>query len=272
MNKALALSISLFAAIAALFAFAVITQAEHSWGSYHWARTGNPFTLKLGDNVSTAWDSYLAAASVDWNASDVLDTSVVFGATNPKRCKAVSGRVEVCNSTYGKNGWLGIAQIFVSGNHIVAGMVKMNDTYFKTSTYNTPGWRQFVTCQEIGHTFGLDHQDENFGNSNIGTCMDYTNNPARDDGAGTNLHPNLHDFEELALIYAHPDTFSTISAASNAGAGASALARSDDFENASEWGKEIRKDSRGRSSLFARDLGRGEKVFTFVIWADPADK
>jgi hypothetical protein len=29
-------------------------------GNYHWARTSNPFTLKLGDNVSSAWDSYSA--------------------------------------------------------------------------------------------------------------------------------------------------------------------------------------------------------------------
>ncbi len=32
-------------------------------------------------------------------------------------------------------------------------------------------------CQEIGHDFGLDHQDENFNNPNLGTCMDYTNDP-----------------------------------------------------------------------------------------------
>jgi hypothetical protein len=39
-------------------------------------------------------------------------------------------------------------------------------------------------CQEVGHTFGLDHQDENFNNTNLGTCMDYTNDPS------TNQHPN----------------------------------------------------------------------------------
>ena len=32
--------------------------ASHSCGNYHWARTANPFTLKLGDNVSSAWDSW----------------------------------------------------------------------------------------------------------------------------------------------------------------------------------------------------------------------
>ena len=50
-----------------------------------------------------------------------------------------------------------------------------------------------VMCQEVGHDFGLDHQDENFNNPNLGTCMDYTNDPS------TNQHPNAHDYEELDI-------------------------------------------------------------------------
>lgn len=106
-------------------------------------------------------------ASADWSKSTVLNTTVVAGSTNPKNCKGVSGRVEVCNSTYGNNGWLGIASISVTGGtHITQGTVKLNDTYFNTARYNTPAWRNLVTCQEVGHTFGLDHQDENFDNAN----------------------------------------------------------------------------------------------------------
>src|SRR4029453_1923478 len=65
--------------------------------------------------------------------------------------------------------------------------------------YNSNAWRQLVTCQEVGHTFGLDHQDENFTNANLGTCMDYTNDPS------TNQHPNQHDYDQLEAIYAHLD-------------------------------------------------------------------
>ena len=79
--------------------------ADHSWGPYHWARTANPFTLKLGDNVSSAWDSYLRTASTKWSLSSVLDTSVVSTLSN-RNCRATLGRVEVCNRTYGNNGWL----------------------------------------------------------------------------------------------------------------------------------------------------------------------
>ena len=33
-------------------------QATHTWGNFHWARQSNPFTLRLGDNLSSTWDSY----------------------------------------------------------------------------------------------------------------------------------------------------------------------------------------------------------------------
>ena len=106
--------------------------ATHSWAGYHWGRTSNPFTLKLADNVSPTWDAYLATTSSDWNVSTVLDTTVVAGGKNVKTCRATSGQVEVCSSAYGKTGWLGVAQVWVSGPHIVQGTVKVNDTYFNT--------------------------------------------------------------------------------------------------------------------------------------------
>ena len=248
-----------FVAVAVVLAVTLGTAAyaSHSWGSYHWARTANPFTLKLGDNMSAAWDAHLAVASVDWSASSVLDTTVVSGGTNPKRCKAVSGRVEVCNSKYGNNGWLGIAQIWASGNHITKGAVKLNDFYFNMPTYNTPAWRQFVICQEVGHTLGLDHQDENFDNPNLGTCMDYTSDPS------TNQHPNTHDYEQLEAIYIHLDSVTTVGQALPNGNRAGV-----DLENPTEWGQAVRQSKDGRNSLYERDLGRGNKVFTFVIWAN----
>src|SRR5206468_5527238 len=119
---------------------------------------------------SSAWDSYLATTSSDWSASSVLNTTIVAGSAKPRNCRPTSGRVEVCDASYGNTGWLGVAQIWISGGtHITQGTVKLNDTYFNTATYDTPGWRNLVTCQEVGHTFGLDHQDTNFDNKNLGT-------------------------------------------------------------------------------------------------------
>src|SRR5688572_31754287 len=53
------------------------------------------------------------------------------------KCRPTAGRIEVCNAAYGNNGWLGIAQIWISGAHITQGTTKLNDTYFNTDTYNT---------------------------------------------------------------------------------------------------------------------------------------
>src|SRR3989338_8804955 len=231
--------------------------ANHTWGPYHWFRTANPFTVTAGDNVSSAWDSYLAAAASDWSLSSVLDVAVLPGMASAKTCKPKVGRVEVCNSKYGRNGWLGIASIWISGEHIAQGTVKMNDTYFSTRTYNTPAWRSLVVCQEIGHTFGLDHQDENFTNANLGTCMDYTNDPS------ANQHPDLHDYEMLETIYAHLDgTSATVQSTVQNG-------NDIDTNNEKEWGKELKRSKDGRTSLFKRDLGKGKSVFTHVFWAEP---
>lgn len=282
MHRTHSLSISLrtvrffiLAALAcAVFAWAQPAHADHAWGNYHWSRTSNTFTVKLGDNLTASWDAYLATASSDWSASTVLDTTVAVGNTNdkrgrntPKNCTPTSGRVEVCNASYGSTGWLGIATVWASGNHITQGTVKLNDTYFKTSKYNTPAWKQFVMCQEIGHTFGLAHQDEGFNNLNRGSCMDYTNNPERNDGSGDNQHPNQHDFDQLIAIYAdHLDGSTTLRTATTP------AAANTDAEPASEQiGRAARAPREARVSRFERDLGNGDKVFTFVVWADDAE-
>ncbi len=268
-NKALAIATALL--LIATFS-TVTANASHSWGGYHWARTANPFTLSLGHNVSINWDSYLLTTSGAWTRSPVLDTTIVSGLGG-KTCKATAGQVQVCNKLYGKNGWLGIASIWISGKHITAGTVKVNDTYFNTTKYNTSAWKNLVMCQEVGHTLGLDHNDGLYTGPNNGTCMDYTNVP----GGGlvgsvnygpTNEFPNDHDYEQLGIIYANFDTTTTVKAttASTASNGNSANESNDD---PSSWGKARgSKDSRGRSSQFEKDLGNGEKLITFVIWTD----
>jgi hypothetical protein len=201
-------------AVATIAALAVIATpaalANHSWNGYHWARTSNPFTLKLGDNVSGAWDSMLRTASTDWSKSTVLDTTVVAGSTRPKPCKATLGRVEVCSASYGNTGWLGVATIWLQSGtkHIVQGTVKNNDFYFGGSSYqyNNTAQMQHVVCQEVGHTLGLDHQDES--GISLNTCMDYYHNTSASDTKST--HPNSHDYAELSTIYQHLDSTTTI--------------------------------------------------------------
>lgn len=239
--------------------------ADHAWGNYHWARTDNPFTLLAGDNVDGNWDGYLNGAIADWNKSTVLDLVKVAGGTRPKNCRPTAGRIEVCNARYGNNGWLGIAQIWITGGtHITQGITKLNDTYFATATYNTPAWRRLVACQEIAHDFGLDHQDENFDNPNLGSCMDYTSDP---DGPPSNEHPNSHDYQMVESIYSHVDSIATVGAA--AMHGSPAAMNQIEFDGPRQWGRLMRTSRNGRVQIYELDFGRGHKVVTHVFWADP---
>jgi len=234
--------------------------ASHSWDTYHWARTTNPFTVKLGDNVTSAWDSYLVTTSTDWSVSAVVKTPIVRGGSRSvKLCDATAGRVQVCNFKYGNNGWLGVASIWASGSHITKGTVKLNDTYFNTPSYNTPAWRNLVSCQEVGHTLGLGHVDEAFDNPNYGTCMDYTRDP---DGPLDNQHPNQHDFDQLALIYDHVDTTTTVASSTSSAPGAQSGSAD------AAWGRFVRQTNQGHGAWFVRDLGAGEVIWTHVFWAD----
>ena len=246
--------------VLALVAFPSAASANHSWNGYHWARTANPFTLKLGDNVSGLWDNMLATASNDWSQSTVLNTQIVTGGTRPKNCRPTTGRVEVCSANYGGTQWLGVAQIWLSGGHIVQGTVKNNDYYFGSSSYayNNTAEMQHVICQEIGHTFGLAHQDES--GASLNTCMDYYHNTSASDTKST--HPNQHDYDELATIYSHLDSTTTVGAAASM---PNEMAKGD-FSSPNAWGQEVSRNA--RESVFVRDFGNGNQVVTFVIWVE----
>jgi hypothetical protein len=239
-----ALLVAVVAGLAAATASSAL--ANHSWGNYHWARASNPFTVPLGDSVSNTaysnWDGALAAASVDWTASSVLNSPVVTqSGGNTRNCRGTDGRIRVCNATYGNNGWLGLATIWLSGSHIVRATSKMNDTYFNSPSYSYTAERH-VMCQEIGHGYGLDHQDES--GADLNTCMDYSN-------ALDNPSPNAHDYQQLETIYnSHLDGGSSPSFAPTAGSSV----------------RVTRSDTLGSSHIVA-DYGHGYQVHTFVTWA-----
>ena len=239
---------------AVLAALAAPVVAGHSWGTYHWKRTTAELTVPIGDNVDSRWDAYLNQAIVDWNMSTVINSPKVAGSTNPKNCRGVAGTIQVCNSNYGQTGWLGIASISISGGHISQGTTKLNDTYFNTAQYNTPSWRALVTCQEIGHDYGLGHQDEDFNTDNTNSCMDYTSLPAG------NEHPDAHDYEQLLTIYNHMETGMSI----NGNAAASA---NEPGDSPADWGRPVHFDRQGRPDVFVMDLGGGNKKITHVFWA-----
>lgn len=274
----------LVAAAATLFASPAA--ADHQWGSYHWSNSGTGVNLTVKHTFRNAgeWSQWYNQAIADWEGStsplNLTDAGAHTGTTS-KKCDPIAGQILVCSDLYGFRGWLGIATIWANGDHITQGTTKLNDSYYGTATYNTPAWRDTVMCQEIGHDFGLDHQDENFDNANLGTCMDYGSDPS---APPANLQPNAHDYEMLNAdsMYGsgHSDgggggggTCNPRSPKCNSGQtdaftfrevgkpapGASSVSSAD-------WGRAIAFDGAGRPDTFLLDLGNGRHKITHVFW------
>ena len=190
----------------AIAGVSVSALATHSWGGYHWGSTTSPFTLQVLNstvaNSNANWPALLSTAMSEWSQSTKLDfnvTSYTNDSTSRKKCSVVSGKIRVCNASYGNNGWLGLASINLSGSHITQATAKMNDSYSSTWT-SDPNEARHVMCQEVGHDFGLDHQSTD--GSSQATCMDYSSSPS-------SISPNAHDYDELVTIYNHTDSSNT---------------------------------------------------------------
>jgi hypothetical protein len=116
-----------------------------------------------------------------------------------------------------------------------------------------------VACQEIGHTFGLGHQDENLDNTNLGSCMDYTSNPV------SNEHPNQHDYDQLVRIYEHLDTVEDPPVDDGGSSGCNPRSpKCNPAAVPAGWGRLVSKH--GPQEVFELDLGNGNKQITHVTW------
>ena len=296
-------------AVAALGLQVPAAHGKHSWNNYHWERTTNPVSFVLGHNLTAEqWDvppagetsTFLQQAAFDWtapneiNITGISDDTGNHASTDADKCDIsndfsgpIDWVIDVCSKEYGSNGWLGVAQIWIIDGHIIEGVAKLNDTYFKSGTYDKPSWRDFVMCQEVGHVFGLGHQDESFYNpekvdaDGTKTCMDYTSRP-EDNG-----QPNLHDHEQLRLIYNHnddsPDTVEDTGPGKGKGGGPKKasvpgkLVSVSGFQFAtyvrndvSEWGTAVAFTDKGQPRVFVKDLDNGVTVVTHVTWTEDA--
>lgn len=254
--------------------------ASHAWVNYHWARSVNPFTLMMVNNLTGDWRQYFSQAVKDWNdpskaaKNNGLNGNVYVPWTGAKvavaspvtgpggsACDAVAGTVQLCNGLYGYNGWLGytVVWFYLSSGHIFQSTVKYNDTYFRLSRYDTPNERQHVVCHEVGHTFGLDHPSTNGTSQN--TCLDYFLNVGPYAVSTKSTRPNTHDFEELATIYTHLDA-----APSGAVSSAGTSFKSSITVDPSTWGKLTHQSVNGRHSEYIKQEGDGIAAIVQVNW------
>lgn len=216
-------------AVIASVAFAAWTapaQADHSWGSWHWQRATNPVKLTVFDSTTDArtliggqnWPVMLSKSAADWTTSTVLDLAVqpqtAADLAVREACPFELGAIRVCNVVNPDVTWLGLATVLPAdpgsrSGHLLAATAQMNDTWFSTPFYDATN-AQHVMCQEVGHTLGLDHQDES--GKDLGTCMDYAD-------ALDNESPDSHDYQQLQTIYTHLDGASSGSGGGGRGGG-----------------------------------------------------
>jgi hypothetical protein len=245
--------------------------ADHSWGDYHWARMTSSFDLTVINSTTSDWDSYVGDAIGDWSSSQVVnlveDLNGDTSSNARRQCRGGDGTVRICNLAYGNNGWLGIAGISIDNQgHITTGYTKLNDTYFSDPFYDNDDWKQSVTCQELGHDLGLDHQDEDFNNTSLKTCMDYQNPPWPT--------PNAHDYEQLSEIYLHQDSYDSYAGGGggdDGGSGGGCNAppgkgcNKSGFAGEVGWGASLGR--RGNAETFIRIDPDGTMHLTHVTWA-----
>ena len=262
----------------------ISAQADHSWGPYHWARTTSSFDLTIVNSTTSDWDSHVDLAvsgnKEGWSSSTVLNMVQDLNGDTDKRtrrhCPAPSGKVRICNLAYGYNGWLGVAGIYIDTNgHIEAAYTKLNDSYLSNGGYySTYEWRQSVTCQELGHNVGLDHQDEDFDNGSLYTCMDYQDPPYE--------YPNQHDYDQLETIYSHTNSYNSYDDGTsggndggdggndgcNAPPGRGCNKGQDDHLAPGDEGWGMSLGRRGQVEKFLRINADGTRILTFVTWTE----
>ena len=265
---------------AAVIVFALVAlvpppvAATHGWSNYHWRRTSSAIkNIPIRRFHSSVWLTRFATAYADWRKTAMTKIKPLLGVTGGARnpCPFALGQITSCDASYGSTGWLGLASIYVSSGHITQGTSKVNNTYFKTSTYNTIPWRQLVICQEIGHNFGLGHVNETYTTPNVGSCMDYTNDP--DGGAGgvsstdpNNMHPYAHDYALINSRHNHIGALLPGFAPEREAQMPAAMAAYDPYK-LSELGTLVATGDNGRTEQYVKDFGDGWMVSNFVIRA-----
>lgn len=118
-----------------------VVLAAKQWSCWHWDHNDIGFSSHAGGG----WGSIIGSEANDWEAA----TCINFTGGNE-----IIGDADF----YGATGWLGIARLLEVGPGctIVAADALMNRSYLDGPGYGDTADRH-VTCQEIGHTLGLDH-------------------------------------------------------------------------------------------------------------------
>lgn len=151
--------------------------------SFHWNRTTTTYSYaNVVDSTSSIWPVY--SSTVEWDQASRFNATYAGGS-----CPSSGHCITVDNTTYGRNGLLGVSNIYTYQNdasHIQSVGVHFNDSEATDAT-----WRQITACHELGHAFGVAHR------TMTTSCMI---SPVPYNAAQA---PDGHDIAEMESIYNH---------------------------------------------------------------------
>ena len=127
---------------------ASVVMAGNQWFCWHWPKNNIAVRTAVTVVTSEYWNTVISTEFGQWNS--------------PKTCLSLTNGSEITGDAkfFGINGWLGLARLLdYDGNtcEIKKAEALMNRSYLDGPSYDETDDRH-VTCQEQGHTFGLDHR------------------------------------------------------------------------------------------------------------------
>ena len=132
-----------FFAVSFIISTITIVWAKNQWYIWHWGKK----TVSVTVAPDGYWGTIISSEFNDWDNGTCVDFTV-------------GGEITGDAKFFGTTGWLGLARLLdydSSTGEIFQAEALMNRSYLDGSSYDETDDRH-VTCQEIGHTIGLDHR------------------------------------------------------------------------------------------------------------------
>jgi hypothetical protein len=99
-----------------------------------WRTNGTGLRLTIINTLQNNWHENFNTAVSEWDAGapDALTLTTEISPPDSV-CRAVAGRVKVCNGNYGETQWRAVNKVMLENGWIYSSAVRMNDFYFKDS-------------------------------------------------------------------------------------------------------------------------------------------
>lgn len=217
----------------------------------HWAHQSKPFTLKVVNNGSTAWNENLTRQIEKWDMARVASLVNIPGAEIT--CELNRGTINVCSFNDAENSVIALTQTVYDQStlHIESSRIAFNDTHLnKGSNYEKDVLKNNLVCRNLGLAIGAKIRYNE--PAHIGSCM----NPlASGEMLEQAQNPDLIDLNSLIKLYHHDDIQDFVPIRYT-------LPDSANFADSTKWGNLVETIDSGNIEIYEQFLGDGYKMVT----------